>query len=53
MYVANVGDSMVVMGSRDHCENDPFRAYVASDLTIDHKPELLQERRRIERCGGW
>lgn len=52
MYVANVGDSMIVMGSRDHNENDPYRSYVASDLTIDHKPELIQEKRRIERCGG-
>ncbi|CAK8696684.1 unnamed protein product [Clavelina lepadiformis] len=50
MYVANVGDSMIVMGSRD--ENDTSQLFAATDLTIDHKPELLKERKRIEQCGG-
>ena len=54
MFVANVGDSMIVMGSRDLSENpNQMKSFVAKDLTIDHKPELLKERLRIEKSGGW
>nr|XP_002127750.1 protein phosphatase 1D isoform X1 [Ciona intestinalis] len=53
MYVANVGDSMIVMGSRDVCDKSVIKPkFIAKDLTIDHKPELYKERSRIERCGG-
>ena len=54
MFVANVGDSMIVMGSRDIIEKPNLsHHFVARDLTIDHKPELLKERKRIEKSGGW
>ena len=55
MFVANVGDSMIVMGSRDIPEksNQYENNFVAKDLTIDHKPELQKERKRIEKSGGW
>jgi len=55
MYVANVGDSMIVMGSRDVPENPNQlpSSFVASLLTIDHKPDLMKERKRIEKSGGW
>lgn len=52
MYVANVGDSMVVMGTRDYCYRNNPRGFQAMELTVDHKPELPEERKRIERCGG-
>lgn len=52
MYVANVGDSMVVMGTRVHRYRDNQRAFQAMELTVDHKPELPEERKRIEHCGG-
>ena len=54
MFVANVGDSMIVMGSRDIPEKpNQMNQFIAKDLTIDHKPELLKERKRIEKSGGW
>ena len=55
MFVANVGDSMIVMGSRNIPEKpgENENNFVAKDLTIDHKPELQKEKRRIEKSGGW
>lgn len=52
MYVANVGDSMVIMGCRDRKDINDIDGYRAMELTIDHKPELDAERTRIEHCGG-
>lgn len=46
IYVAHVGDSRVVLGKKD---NDVWQAV---DLTIDHKPDLPEERKRIEQNGG-
>mmetsp|Transcript_119893 Transcript_119893/g.339850 ORF Transcript_119893/g.339850 Transcript_119893/m.339850 type:complete len:469 (-) Transcript_119893:96-1502(-) len=48
LYVAHVGDSRVVLAKRT--QQGP--AYEAVDLTIDHKPDLPEERARIERAGG-
>jgi len=46
LYIAHVGDSRVVLGRQNNgkCE--------AIDLTIDHKPDLPEERARIEKGGG-
>ncbi|XP_039260910.2 uncharacterized protein LOC120337247 isoform X1 [Styela clava] len=52
MYVANVGDSMVVMGTREYRFKNNARAFQAMELTVDHKPELPEEKKRIEHCGG-
>lgn len=42
IYVANAGDSRCVL-----CRGD-----TAVDLSLDHKPEDLTEKRRIELAGG-
>uniref|UniRef100_A0A1A7XC94 Protein phosphatase 1D magnesium-dependent, delta isoform b n=1 Tax=Iconisemion striatum TaxID=60296 RepID=A0A1A7XC94_9TELE len=49
MYVAHVGDSAVVVGVK---ENDSDITLQALEITQDHKPELPQEKERIERLGG-
>ncbi len=42
-FAANVGDSRVVIGAgRDGVQ-----------LTLDHKPDVIAERSRIESLGGW
>lgn len=46
LYIAHVGDSRVVLG-RKVAGN-----WEAVDLTIDHKPDLPEERARIEKAGG-
>lgn len=43
VYVANVGDSTAIL-SRE------FRPYV---LSLDHKPSLKEEVKRIKEAGGW
>ena len=46
LFVANVGDSRIIKGTlRD-------RKIVAEDVSIDHKPDLEAEQKRIESCGG-
>ena len=42
MYVANAGDTRCVIASKSK----------AKDLSHDHKPDLLNEKRRVERAGG-
>ena len=42
IYCANAGDSRAVMSKKGK----------AKDLSTDHKPDLPNERRRIERAGG-
>ncbi|XP_064206149.1 protein phosphatase 1D-like isoform X1 [Anguilla rostrata] len=49
MFVAHVGDSAVVLGVRDPPTE---RSVQAVEVTQDHKPELPQERHRIEGLGG-
>lgn len=46
MSVAHLGDSKIVLGR----EVDGL--VVAKLMTTDHKPDQLEERRRIEKCGG-
>lgn len=53
LYVAHVGDSRVVLGRKVRSEVDPETLiWEAVDLTIDHKPDLPEERARIESNGG-
>jgi serine/threonine protein phosphatase PrpC len=47
LYVANAGDSRAVMCYKDG------DAYLAKNLTRDHKPDDPEERERIEACGGF
>jgi serine/threonine protein phosphatase PrpC len=51
LYVAHVGDSRVVLGKQGKSKNGA-PVLVAVDLTIDHKPDLPEEKRRIEAAGG-
>lgn len=51
MYVAHVGDSSVVLGSRDSSISD-VNKLKADMITEDHKPDSPQERERIEASGG-
>lgn len=51
LYIAHVGDSRVVLGRRLKNE-DGTELWKAVDLTVDHKPELPEERERIEANGG-
>jgi serine/threonine protein phosphatase PrpC len=47
LYVANVGDSRCIIGSR----RKNLRNGVL-EVTFDHKPSNPSEKRRIEKCGG-
>merc|ERR1719210_2616438 len=51
VYVAHVGDSRVVLGREDPNQTTSHK-WRAVDLTIDHKPNLPEERARIEKAGG-
>jgi serine/threonine protein phosphatase PrpC len=46
LYIAHVGDSRVVLGRQSN------NVWQAVDLTVDHKPDLPEERARIEKAGG-
>lgn len=50
LYIAHVGDSRVVLG-KQVVEGGKTK-WQAKDLTIDHKPDLPEERARIEKAGG-
>lgn len=51
LWVAHVGDSRVVLGKADTAK-DGKKLWQALDLTVDHKPDLPEERARIEKAGG-
>mmetsp|Transcript_104188 Transcript_104188/g.304201 ORF Transcript_104188/g.304201 Transcript_104188/m.304201 type:complete len:435 (+) Transcript_104188:48-1352(+) len=52
LYLAHVGDSRVVLG-REHGQLPGAQhSWQGLDLTVDHKPDLPEERARIERAGG-
>lgn len=46
LYMANVGDSRAVMGK------NTASGYVASRISVDHKPNLPEEKSRIESKNG-
>lgn len=48
IYIGHVGDSAIVLGYQN--ENEHF--WRAKQLTVDHKPESIEERNRIARSGG-
>lgn len=48
LYVAYVGDSRAVIGKRKK-DSNTLRAV---DLTVDHKPNLEEEKTRITKSGG-
>ncbi|XP_062189487.1 probable protein phosphatase 2C 64 [Phragmites australis] len=48
LYMANVGDSRAVLGSR----NGAGGAMVAVQLTVDLKPDVPSEAERIKKCKG-
>jgi len=53
MYIANVGDSTVVLGKSNPKFGEPGEPEVVAEvITRDHKPEDKKEKRRIEALGG-
>ena len=50
MYIANVGDSTIVLGKTNGKPGEP--EVIAEVITKDHKPEVEEEKRRIEALGG-
>ncbi len=47
IYIANSGDSRAVLAKQQD------KKVTAVELSVDHKPELPEERRRIEKAGGF
>jgi serine/threonine protein phosphatase PrpC len=45
-YIAHVGDSRIIMGKKTES------GFEAIQLTVDHKPTLPEEQKRIEASGG-
>ena len=43
IYVANAGDTRCVIAANNKAKN----------LSTDHKPDMIQEKRRVERGGGF
>lgn len=53
MYIANVGDSTIVLGKANPKYGEPGEPEVIAEvITRDHKPEDKKEKRRIEALGG-
>lgn len=52
LYLAHVGDSRVVLGRQHGQLPGPPATWQGVDLTVDHKPDLPEERERIEKAGG-
>lgn len=50
LHIAHVGDSRIVLGKQ--VVDGGKTKWQAVDLTIDHKPDLPEERARIEKAGG-
>ncbi|XP_054718262.1 uncharacterized protein LOC129227692 isoform X2 [Uloborus diversus] len=48
LYTGHVGDSRIVLG----CSEPDNESWQAESLTIDHKPESPEERKRILESGG-
>lgn len=53
MYIANVGDSTIVLGKSNPKFGEAGEPEVVAEvITRDHKPEDKKEKRRIEALGG-
>lgn len=50
LHIGHVGDSRIVIGRREALDTED--EWKAVDLTVDHKPNDPEERRRIEQAGG-
>lgn len=46
LYIGHAGDSGIVLGSESNGK------WIGHQLTVDHKPENVEEKQRIEACGG-
>jgi len=51
LYVAHLGDSKIILGRVEQKEGEE-RQLVGSAVTMDHKPDMPEERKRIEAAGG-
>jgi len=49
IIVANIGDSRITLGSRSSLDSNTL---IAQALSVDHKPDLPDEKARIIRTGG-
>eukprot|EP01069_Polyplicarium_translucidae_P006823 Polyplicarium_translucidae@DN3026_c0_g1_i2.p1 len=47
VFVAGLGDSRVILGERS-----AGKKFVCRQLSVDHKPSVVEERQRIEGSGG-
>lgn len=56
LFVAHIGDSKIILGKVVMSKADPNKPpvghLVGNSLTTDHKPDMPEERKRIESCGG-
>jgi protein phosphatase 1G len=52
LYVANSGDSRSVLCRQNGLE-DGKPKYENFDMSVDHKPDNTEEKRRIEKAGGF
>jgi len=52
LFVCNIGDSRVILGCRGALASSPPHALTATQISVDHKPDLPLELQRIEAAGG-
>jgi len=50
--VANIGDSRAILGRLKKSQDGATAKMSAVELSKDHKPELPEEKERIENAGG-
>lgn len=51
LYIGHVGDSGIALGF-DDSGSEKFIRPKGTMLTVDHKPDSPEEKKRIEECGG-
>lgn len=51
LAIGHVGDSRIILG-KEVVEPGQMPQLVGEQLTMDHKPDMQDERERIEQCGG-
>jgi len=53
MYIANVGDSTIMLGKANPNHGEPREPEIVAEvITRDHKPQDKKEKQRIEALGG-